>query len=129
MTYCQVLMPGLVDSHVHLNEPGRTSWEGFRTGTLSAAAGGITTLVDMPLNSLPPTTTLDNLAVKVEAARGQCLTDVSFWGGVVPANCDDIRGMVEAGLPGFKCFLIHSGVDEFPHVDKQQGRISSSTVN
>ena len=115
-----ILMPGLVDSHVHINEPGRTSWEGFRTASMAAAAGGVTTLVDMPLNSLPPTTTLDNLRVKAEAAVGQCWVNVKFWGGVIPGNTPHLREMVAMGVPGFKCFLIHSGVDEFPAVDRDQ---------
>ncbi len=80
------ILPGIVDSHVHLNEPGRTEWEGFETGTKAAAAGGVTTVIDMPLNAIPPTTTLENLYTKVEAAKGQCWTDVGFWGGVIPGN-------------------------------------------
>ena len=115
-----ILMPGLVDSHVHINEPGRTDWEGFSTATRAAAAGGVTTIVDMPLNSLPPTTTVDNLNVKVNAARGQCWVDVAFWGGVIPGNSPSIKEMVGLGVPGFKCFLIHSGVDEFPAVNREQ---------
>lgn len=125
----KVLMPGLVDSHVHLNEPGRTAWEGFTTGTRAAAAGGITTLVDMPLNSLPPTTTLNNLAEKVTAARGQCYVDVGFWGGVIPGNSSSLRPMVSAGVPGFKCFLIHSGVDEFPAVTKDDVLTALAQLN
>jgi len=113
-------MPGLVDSHVHINEPGRTDWEGFSTATRAAAAGGVTTVVDMPLNSLPPTTTADNLKVKVDAAKGQCWVDVGFWGGVIPGNSAGLKEMIELGVPGFKCFLIHSGVDEFPAVNKEQ---------
>jgi len=115
-----ILMPGLVDSHVHINEPGRTDWEGFNTATRAAAAGGVTTIVDMPLNSLPPTTTVENLQVKVTAARGQCWVDVAFWGGVIPGNSAGLRDMVALGVPGFKCFLIHSGVDEFPAVNREQ---------
>ncbi|TFK99912.1 allantoinase [Pterulicium gracile] len=110
------ILPGIVDAHVHLNEPGRTEWEGFYTGTRAAASGGVTTLIDMPLNSIPPTTTVENLSVKREAAGGQCWTDVGFWGGVVPGNEDHLRPLVEAGVKGFKCFLIDSGVEEFPHV-------------
>lgn len=111
-----VVMPGLVDAHVHLNEPGRTDWEGFATATRAAAAGGITTLVDMPLNSIPPTTTTDGFARKLAAARGQCSIDVAFWGGVIPGNTRELKPLLDAGVRGFKCFLIHSGVDEFPHV-------------
>ncbi|MDX6614480.1 MAG: allantoinase [Blastocatellia bacterium] len=111
-----VLMPGLVDTHVHINEPGRTEWEGFATATRAAAAGGVTTLVDMPLNSIPPTTTLAGFEVKLEAARSQCSVDVGFWGGVVPGNTAELPRLWEAGVVGFKCFLIHSGVDEFPNV-------------
>ena len=111
-----VVMPGLVDAHVHVNEPGRTEWEGFTTATRAAAAGGVTTLVDMPLNSIPPTTTQDGFAQKLAAARGQCWIDVAFWGGVIPGNTHELRPLLKAGVRGFKCFLIHSGVDEFPHV-------------
>ncbi|TFY82955.1 hypothetical protein EWM64_g1068 [Hericium alpestre] len=110
------ILPGLIDAHVHLNEPGRTDWEGFWTGTRAAASGGITTVVDMPLNSIPPTTTVENLELKREAARGQCWTDVAFWGGVIPGNQDHLRPLVESGVKGFKCFLIESGVEEFPCV-------------
>lgn len=113
-----VVMPGLVDSHVHVNEPGRTEWEGFTTATRAAAAGGVTTLVDMPLNSIPPTTTQEGLAAKLAAARGQCWIDVAFWGGVIPGNTDELKPLLDGGVRGFKCFLIHSGVDEFPHVTK-----------
>ena len=111
-----VVMPGLVDAHVHVNEPGRTEWEGFATATRAAAAGGVTTLVDMPLNSIPPTTTLDGFKEKLAAARGQCQTDVAFWGGVIPGNTHELEPLLNAGVRGFKCFLVHSGVDEFPHV-------------
>jgi allantoinase len=112
-----VLLPGLVDTHVHINDPGRTEWEGFATATSAAAAGGITTLVDMPLNSIPPTTTTDGLAVKRETARGRVFTDVGFWGGAVPGNVQDLQPLHDAGVFGFKCFLLHSGVDEFPQLD------------
>ncbi len=117
-----IVMPGLVDSHVHINEPGRTDWEGFATATKAAAAGGITTLVDMPLNSIPPTTTVAGFKAKVEAARGQCYVDVGFWGGVVPGNTPELIGLFQAGVVGFKCFLIHSGVDEFPNVTEEDLR-------
>ncbi|EJD00776.1 allantoinase [Fomitiporia mediterranea MF3/22] len=110
------ILPGLVDSHVHLNEPGRTDWEGFWTGTQAAVAGGVTTVVDMPLNSIPPTTTKENLAIKRKAAKGQCWSDVAFWGGLIPGNEHELRAMSEDGVKGFKCFMIESGVEEFPCV-------------
>ena len=113
----EVLLPGLVDSHVHVNEPGRTEWEGFASATRAAAAGGITTIVDMPLNSVPATTTLEALRVKREVAAGQVAVDVAFWGGAVPGNVDQLRAMHEAGVVGFKCFLLDSGVPEFPPLD------------
>ena len=113
----EVLMPGLVDSHVHVNEPGRTDWEGFASATRAAAAGGITTIVDMPLNSIPPTVDVEALAVKREAARPQAHVDLGFWGGAVPGNRSRLRGLHDAGVFGFKCFLLHSGVEEFPHLD------------
>jgi allantoinase len=117
-----VVMAGLVDTHVHINEPGRTDWEGFATATRAAAAGGVTTLIDMPLNSIPPTTTLSGLEEKVAAARGQCHVDVGFWGGVVPGNVAELARLQQAGVVGFKCFLIHSGVDEFPNVNEDDLR-------
>jgi allantoinase len=112
----EVLLPGLVDTHVHVNEPGRTEWEGFASATRAAAAGGVTTIVDMPLNSIPPTTTVAALAVKQAAAREQAYVDVGFWGGAVPGNRADLAGLHEAGVFGFKCFLLDSGVEEFPHL-------------
>jgi allantoinase len=111
------LLPGLVDSHVHVNEPGRTEWEGFATATRAAAAGGVTTLCDMPLNSLPPTVTVAALAAKRAAAAGQCWVDVAFWGGAIPGGEADLRPLHEAGVIGFKCFLLDSGVPEFPPLD------------
>jgi allantoinase len=117
-----VVSPGVVDTHVHINEPGRTDWEGFDTATRAAAAGGITTLIDMPLNSVPATTTPAALAVKVDAARGQCHVDVGFWGGVVPGNADQLEALIDAGVRGFKCFLVPSGVDDFPAVTEQDLR-------
>jgi allantoinase len=111
-----VLMPGLVDTHVHINEPGRTEWEGFETATRAAAAGGVTTLVDMPLNSIPATTSVIGLAAKLAAARGRVHVDVGFWGGVVPGNEEQLEPLWDAGALGFKCFLCPSGVDEFGHV-------------
>lgn len=115
-----VLLPGLVDSHVHLDEPGRTEWEGFATGTAAAAAGGITTVVDMPLNSLPVTTTVEALDAKRAAARGKLAVDVAYWGGAVPENLGSLRALADAGVVGFKCFLSPSGIDEFGHLDADQ---------
>src|SRR6186713_769775 len=100
-----LVMAGLVDTHVHINEPGRTEWEGFWTATRAAAAGGVTTLVDMPLNSIPPTTTADALAQKLDACRGQLWVDVAFWGGVVPGNVDELAPLAAAGVLGCKAFL------------------------
>ncbi|MGH8776136.1 MAG: allantoinase AllB [Jiangellaceae bacterium] len=109
-----VLLPGLVDTHVHVNEPGRTDWEGFATATRAAAAGGVTVILDMPLNSIPPTVDLDALAVKRTAADGQCFVDVGFWGGAVPGNLGRLAALHDAGVFGFKCFLLPSGIEEFP---------------
>ncbi|HEY1089181.1 MAG TPA: allantoinase AllB, partial [Archangium sp.] len=109
-----VLMPGVVDTHVHVNEPGRTDWEGFATATRAAAAGGVTTLVDMPLNSIPPTINAAALRAKKKEAQGQCLIDVGFWGGVVPGNAKDLEDLAKEGARGFKAFMCFSGVDEFP---------------
>ncbi|MBI3402390.1 MAG: allantoinase AllB [Acidobacteria bacterium] len=114
----QIVSPGLVDTHVHVNEPGRAEWEGFDTATRAAAAGGVTTIVDMPLNSIPATTTVAALRAKRESARAQCHVDVGFWGGVVPGNEGELDGLIDAGVRGFKCFLVPSGVDEFPAVDE-----------
>lgn len=115
-----VLLPGLVDTHVHVNDPGRTEWEGFWTATRAAAAGGITTILDMPLNSLPPTTTTANMVVKQDVARTKAHVDVGFWGGALPDNVKDLRPLHDAGVFGFKCFLSPSGVDEFPLLDQEQ---------
>ena len=112
----QILLPGIVDAHVHLNEPGRTEWEGFYTGTQAAASGGVTTVIDMPLNAIPPTTTIAGLKEKLEAAQGQCWVDVGFYGGIIPGNAHELRPLVAAGVRGFKGFLIDSGVPEFPAV-------------
>ena len=111
-----IVSPGIVDTHVHVNEPGRTEWEGFDTATRAAAAGGVTTIVDMPLNSVPATTTVEALQAKRAAARGRCHVDVAFWGGVVPGNGGDLEAMIDAGVRGFKCFLVPSGVAEFEPV-------------
>ena len=116
------ILPGLVDSHVHINEPGRTEWEGFRTATRAAAAGGYTLLVDMPLNCLPPTTTVAALEAKRNAASGQCHVDWMAWGGVVRGNQDHIESLGAAGVPGFKCFLIHPGIDGFTMVTEPELR-------
>lgn len=116
----EVLLPGLVDTHVHINEPGRTSWEGFRTATDAAAAGGVTTLIDMPLNSIPPTIDPSALEAKQEAARGAVSVDVGFWGGAVPDSLGHLRALWDRGVFGFKAFLAPSGVDEFPHLDRAQ---------
>jgi len=105
-----VLIPGLVDAHVHLNEPGRTEWEGFWTGTRAAAFGGVTTVIDMPLNAIPPTTTVAGMKEKVAAAQGQCWVDVGFYGGIVPGNEAELKPLIREGVRGFKGFLIDSGV-------------------
>jgi allantoinase len=117
-----VVMPGLVDTHVHINEPGRSEWEGFETATRAAAAGGVTTIVDMPLNSVPATTTAAALAEKRRAADERIAVDVAFWGGIVPGNAAELPALCDAGVRGFKCFLVPSGVDEFPAVDEQDLR-------
>jgi allantoinase len=116
------ILPGLVDSHVHINDPGRAEWEGFETGTRAAAAGGYTLLVDMPLNCLPATTTVAALEAKRAAARGRCWVDWATWGGVVADNQGEIAALAEAGVPGFKCFLVHPGIDGFTMVTEQQLR-------
>jgi len=110
----EVLLPGLVDTHVHVNEPGRTDWEGFASATRAAAAGGVTTIVDMPLNSIPPTTTVTALEEKRAVAQDQIWVDTGFWGGAVPGNLPDLAPLYDAGVFGFKCFLLDSGVEEFP---------------
>ncbi|GAB3073213.1 allantoinase AllB [Pedococcus soli] len=116
----EVLLPGLVDSHVHVNEPGRTEWEGFASATRAAAAGGVTTIIDMPLNSIPPTVNVAALEEKRAVARDQAYVDVGFWGGAIPGNVADLRPLHDAGVFGFKCFLLHSGVDEFPHLEPDE---------
>src|ERR1700761_7449432 len=114
------LLPGLVDTHVHVNEPGRTEWEGFATATRAAAAGGVTAIVDMPLNSLPPTVDTAALKVKQQAATGQIHIDVGFWGGAIPGNAADLPELHEAGVFGFKAFLADSGVPEFPPLNPDE---------
>ncbi|KAK4226680.1 putative allantoinase [Podospora fimiseda] len=122
------LLPGLVDAHVHLNEPGRTEWEGFATGTRAAASGGVTTVVDMPLNAIPPTTTLAGFKEKLRASRGQCWVDVGFYGGIIPGNAGELLPLVEAGVRGFKGFLIDSGVEEFPAVSANDIALAMTTL-
>ncbi len=117
-----LLMPGIVETHAHINEPGRTEWEGFETATKAAAAGGITTIVDMPLNSIPPTTSIDSLRKKNQAASGKCFIDYGFWGGLVRDNLKELDPMVDAGVCGFKAFLIDSGVPEFAWVREAELR-------
>jgi len=118
----RVLGPGLVDCHVHVNEPGRTEWEGFETATSAAAAGGVTAIVDMPLNSLPVTTTRQALELKKRESFGKCRVDVGFWGGVVPGNSEDLVELAEGGVLGCKAFLVHSGIDEFPNATEDDLR-------
>jgi len=116
------LLPGLVDTHVHVNEPGRTEWEGFATATRAALAGGVTTICDMPLNSVPVTVSVAALREKVAAAAGQCAVDVAFWGGAVPGNAGELAPMLDAGVVGFKCFLVDSGIPEFPPLSREELR-------
>ncbi|UFS61029.1 allantoinase AllB [Subtercola endophyticus] len=116
----RVLLPGVVDSHVHVNEPGRTDWEGFASATKAAAAGGVTTIIDMPLNSIPPTTTPEALSLKREAAARQATVDIGFWGGAIPSSLTHLEPLHDAGVFGFKAFLSPSGVDEFPHLSTEQ---------
>ncbi|MEO7310968.1 MAG: allantoinase AllB [Chitinophagaceae bacterium] len=111
-----VLMPGIIDPHVHINEPGRASWEGFDTATKAALAGGITTLVDMPLNASPVTTTVKAFQLKLASTQNQLHTNCGFWGGIIPGNESEIEGLIAAGVMGFKAFLTHSGIDEFPNL-------------
>ena len=119
-----VVMPGLVDTHVHVNEPGRSDWEGFVSATRAAAAGGVTTLLDMPLNSRPATTSVEALEAKIAAAEGRCAVNVGFIGGVVPGNSAQLRPLYDAGVRAFKCFLVPSGVDEFPAVREDDLRLA-----
>ncbi|MGB4845817.1 MAG: allantoinase AllB [Ferruginibacter sp.] len=115
-----ILMPGIIDAHIHVNEPGRTEWEGFDTATQAAAAGGITTIVDMPLNASPVTTTVAAFNEKLESTKDKLHVNVGFYGGLVPGNLNDIEGLIQAGVLGIKCFLTHSGIDEFPNVDEKE---------
>ena len=123
-----VLLPGLVDTHVHVNEPGRSEWEGFATATVAAAAGGVTTIVDMPLNSIPPTVNVAALQEKRAAAADRVAVDVAFWGGAVPGNLADLEPLYDEGVVGFKCFLLPSGVDEFPPLDGDQLRAAMTRI-
>ncbi|KAL5601401.1 hypothetical protein BROUX41_002612 [Berkeleyomyces rouxiae] len=124
----RLLLPGLVDAHVHLNDPGRAEWEGFYTGTRAAASGGVTTVIDMPLNSIPPTTTVAGLQRKLEASQGQLWVDVGFYGGIIPGNADQLLPLVDAGVRGFKGFMIESGVDEFPAVSSTDIQLAMQTL-
>ncbi|KAG0674816.1 MutS-like protein, partial [Pichia californica] len=123
-----LILPGLVDAHVHLNEPGRTDWEGFASGTQSAASGGVTTVIDMPLNAIPPTTNVENLNIKLESAKGQIWVDTGFWGGLVPDNLEDLIPLINSGVRGFKGFMMDSGVDEFPMITPDYIDQALSTV-
>lgn len=123
-----VVMAGVVDTHVHINEPGRAEWEGFETATCAAAAGGVTTLVDMPLNSVPATTTVAGLAAKRRAAAEKCSVDVGLWGGVVPGNIDELPGLIDGGVLGLKCFLSPSGVDEFENAREADIRAAAPVL-
>ncbi|MBC6607008.1 allantoinase AllB [Hymenobacter sp. BT188] len=118
----RAVLPGVIDPHVHINEPGRTEWEGFNTATRAALTGGLTTLVDMPLNSAPVTTSAANLGLKLAATKGQLHTNCGFWGGIVPGNASEIEGLIDRGVLGFKAFLTHSGIDDFPNVTEQDLR-------
>lgn len=115
----KLLLPGVIDPHVHINEPGRTEWEGFDTATRAAIAGGITTLVDMPLNSSPVTTTVKAFEEKLAATQNKLHTNIGFWGGIIPGNENEIEGLIARGVLGFKAFLTHSGIDEFPNITEE----------
>jgi len=118
----KVLMPGVIDPHIHINEPGRTDWEGFDSATKAAIAGGLTTLVDMPLNSAPVTTTVQAFEEKLLATEGKLHTNVGFWGGIIPGNTSEIEGLITKGVLGFKAFLTHSGIDDFPNATEEDLR-------
>ncbi|TFB69623.1 allantoinase AllB [Cryobacterium glaciale] len=124
----EVLIPGLVDTHVHVNEPGRTEWEGFASATLAACAGGVTTIIDMPLNSVPPTVSVTALECKRRAAGAKASVHVGFWGGAIPANLGTLRELHDAGVFGFKAFLSPSGVDEFPHLSLEQLEAAATEI-
>ncbi|HTU59941.1 MAG TPA: amidohydrolase family protein, partial [Polyangiales bacterium] len=124
-----VVSPGLVDCHVHINEPGRTDWEGYATATRAAAAGGVTTLVDMPLNCLPVTTTAHALALKLDACAKQCWVDVGFWGGVIPGNAPELPALARGGVLGCKAFMVHSGIDEFPNATEDDLRAAMPVLH
>ncbi|MDP6957409.1 MAG: allantoinase AllB [Planctomycetota bacterium] len=123
-----VLLPGLVDSHVHVNQPGRTEWEGFETATRAAAAGGVTTLIDMPLNSIPVTVSPESLQAKSDSARDHCWIDYGFWGGVVPGPVEPLESILRFGLPGAKCFLVPSGIEEFGFVGEKDLRVAMPVI-
>ena len=125
----EVLMPGLVDSHVHVNDPGRTDWEGFTSATKAAAAGGVTTIIDMPLNSIPPTCDVPALDLKRKTAERQATVDVGFWGGAIPGNVAELEPLHEAGAFGFKCFMLHSGVDEFLPLDHAELELAMREIS
>lgn len=116
------ILPGIIDPHVHVNEPGRTDWEGFDTATKSAASGGVTTIIDMPLNASPVTTTAEAFDEKLESTSGKCHVNVGFWGGIIPGNADQVEPLINKGVRGFKCFLTHSGIDEFPNATEEDLR-------
>ncbi len=120
----KLIIPAIVDTHAHINEPGRTEWEGFHTATKACAKGGIATVIDMPLNSIPATTTLESLKIKKQSAEKNCFIDYGFWGGVVPGNAHELEPMIKAGVVGFKCFLCPSGVDEFQNVTRSDLEIA-----
>jgi allantoinase len=119
------VLPGLVDTHVHVNAPGRTEWEGFTTASRAAAAGGYTCLIDMPLNCIPATATPNALGEKRITANGVCLVDYAFWGGAVKGNAEHLCALARSGVKGFKCFLVHPGIEEFSMVDEQERAPSS----
>ena len=124
----KIIMPGVIDPHVHINEPGRTEWEGFNTATRAALAGGVTTLVDMPLNASPVTTTANAFVVKLFAAKKNLHTNCGFWGGVIPGNENEIESLINKGVLGFKAFLTHSGIDEFPNVTEDDLRMAMPII-
>ena len=124
-----IIMPGLIDTHVHINEPGRTDWEGFETATKSAAAGGITMLVDMPLNSSPVTTTVENFNKKTEDAKNKLYVDCGFYGGLIPGNISELEGLIRNGVFGLKAFMVDSGIEEFPFVNENDLRKALSIIS